>query len=62
MIQSGDVDLFGLVFNWGGVGNWGIAIILITIFVKTLMYPLTKKQYESMAKMRALQPIATPHD
>ena len=38
------------------VGNWGIAIILITIVVKTLLYPLTKKQYTSMAKMRALQP------
>lgn len=40
----------------GTVGNWGLAIILITIIVKGLMYPLTKKQYESMAKMRALQP------
>ena len=38
------------------VGNWGFAIILITIVVKGLMYPLTKKQYESMAKMRALKP------
>ncbi len=45
-----------LITIYGVVGNWGIAIILITIFVKTLMYPLTKKQYESMAKMRALQP------
>ena len=49
--------LFSLLITiYGVVGNWGIAIILITIFVKTLMYPLTKKQYESMAKMRALQP------
>jgi YidC/Oxa1 family membrane protein insertase len=38
------------------VGNWGFAIILITIVVKGAMYPLTKKQYESMAKMRALKP------
>ena len=38
------------------VGNWGFAIILITIVVKGAMYPLTKKQYESMAKMRALNP------
>lgn len=36
--------------------NWGIAIIIITIIVKTLMYPLTKTQYTSMAKMRDLQP------
>ena len=59
MIQSGDVDLFGLVFNWGGVGNWGIAIIMITLIVKGGMYPLTKAQYTSMAKMRALQPKMT---
>ncbi|MGB2740263.1 MAG: membrane protein insertase YidC [Cognaticolwellia sp.] len=59
MIQSGDVDLFGLVFNWGGVGNWGIAIIIITLIVKGGMYPLTKAQYTSMAKMRALQPKMT---
>lgn len=38
------------------VDNWGVAIILITIIVKGLMYPLTKKQYESMAKMRNLAP------
>lgn len=38
------------------VNNWGVAIILITVIVKGLMYPLTKKQYESMAKMRNLAP------
>lgn len=38
------------------VNNWGIAIILITIIVKSVMYPLTKKQYTSMANMRKLQP------
>ena len=38
------------------LGNWGLAIIAITIIVKSLMYPLTKAQYTSMAKMRALQP------
>ena len=42
--------------NVGGLGNWGLAIIAITIIVKSLMYPLTKAQYTSMAKMRALQP------
>ncbi|MBT1063846.1 membrane protein insertase YidC [Bowmanella sp. Y26] len=40
----------------GLVGNWGLAIIIITIIVKGAMYPLTKAQYESMAKLRALQP------
>ena len=43
----------------GVVGNWGIAIILITVIVKGGMYPLTKKQYTSMAKMRDLQPKIT---
>ena len=38
------------------LGNWGVAIIAITVIVKSLMYPLTKAQYTSMAKMRALQP------
>ncbi|MDP8033732.1 membrane protein insertase YidC [Pasteurella atlantica] len=36
--------------------NWGIAIICVTIVVKTILYPLTKAQYTSMAKMRMLQP------
>ncbi|PCI60500.1 MAG: membrane protein insertase YidC [Gammaproteobacteria bacterium] len=38
------------------VGNWGIAIIVITLIVKGGMYPLTKVQYTSMARMRELQP------
>ncbi|WP_286263825.1 membrane protein insertase YidC [Thalassotalea atypica] len=41
------------------VGNWGIAIIIITLIVKGAMYPLTKAQYTSMAKMRELQPKVT---
>ena len=38
------------------VNNWGVAIILITVIVKGAMYWLTKKQYESMARMRNLAP------
>jgi YidC/Oxa1 family membrane protein insertase len=61
VIQSGDVninvfDLFTIAFSFGGVGNWGIAIIIITLVVKGAMYPLTKAQYTSMAKMRELAP------
>ncbi|NVK56971.1 MAG: membrane protein insertase YidC [Alteromonadaceae bacterium] len=49
--------LFALLqFLHSLVGNWGVAIILITIIVKGAMYWLTKKQYESMAKMRNLAP------
>ena len=45
-----------LLFFQGIVGNWGLAIILITFTVKGFLYPLTKAQYTSMAKMRLLQP------
>lgn len=38
------------------VSNWGVAIIIVTIIVKSLLYPLTRSQYTSMAKMRMLQP------
>ena len=38
------------------VQNWGIAIICVTLIVKACLYPLTKAQYTSMAKMRMLQP------
>jgi len=45
-----------LMFIQSYVGNMGIAIIVITLIVKGAMYPLTKAQYTSMAKMRELQP------
>ncbi|NAW64226.1 membrane protein insertase YidC [Photobacterium halotolerans] len=38
------------------VANWGIAIIILTFIVRGVMFPLTKAQYTSMAKMRMLQP------
>ncbi|MEM9103102.1 MAG: membrane protein insertase YidC [Pseudomonadota bacterium] len=44
--------------SWGipGFGNWGVAIILVTLFIKLLLYPLASSQYRSFAKMRKLQP------
>jgi len=45
-----------MTFFFGIVGNWGFAIVLLTFAVRGAMYPLTKKQYTSMAKMRKLQP------
>lgn len=45
-----------LKFLHSFVGNWGISIILITFIVRGLMYPLTKAQYTSAAKMKLLQP------
>ncbi|MBK6726718.1 MAG: membrane protein insertase YidC [Xanthomonadales bacterium] len=38
------------------VQNWGFAIILTTLLVKLLLYPLSEAQYRSMAKMRKVQP------
>lgn len=38
------------------IGNWGISIIIITLIMRGILYPLTKVQYISMAKMRELQP------
>lgn len=38
------------------VGNWGLAIILVTVLIKAIFYPLSAKSYRSMAKMRMLQP------
>ncbi|MGF1752315.1 membrane protein insertase YidC [Vibrio makurazakiensis] len=43
----------------GVVVNWGLAIIVLTFIVRGAMYPLTKAQYTSMAKMRMLQPKLT---
>ncbi|MCW8875658.1 MAG: membrane protein insertase YidC [Kangiellaceae bacterium] len=36
--------------------NWGVAIILVTVVIKMLLYPLARAQYRSFAKMRLLQP------
>jgi YidC/Oxa1 family membrane protein insertase len=38
------------------VGNWGVAIILVTFLLKLLFYPLSEKAGRSMARMRALAP------
>ncbi|HKS33652.1 MAG TPA: membrane protein insertase YidC [Enterobacteriaceae bacterium] len=45
-----------LKFIHSFLGNWGFSIIVITFIVRGIMYPLTKAQYTSMAKMRMLQP------
>ena len=37
-------------------GNWGVAILIITLGLKLLFYPLSEASGKSMAKMRALQP------
>lgn len=39
-----------------GFGSYGVAIILLTIVIKMLLYPLTVKQVKSMRAMQELQP------
>ncbi|MBX9810296.1 MAG: membrane protein insertase YidC [Burkholderiales bacterium] len=38
------------------VGNWGVAIVLLTVLIKLLFYPLSQASYRSMGKMRVLAP------
>jgi YidC/Oxa1 family membrane protein insertase len=38
------------------VGNWGWAIILLTVLIKAVFFPLSAASYKSMAKMRVLTP------
>jgi YidC/Oxa1 family membrane protein insertase len=47
-----------LIMNWvyRHVGNYGVAIILLTVVSKVLFYPLTVKSMRSMKAMQALQP------
>jgi YidC/Oxa1 family membrane protein insertase len=49
--------LFWLLSRVHGVtGNWGVAIIIVTILLKLLFYPLSEASGRSMAKMKALAP------
>lgn len=47
-----------LLLNWlnGLAGNWGVAIILLTVLIKLVFYPLSAASYKSMAQMRKLAP------
>ena len=46
------------VLDWlfRAVGNFGVAIILLTVLVRGLMFPIAQRQFQSMAAMRSLQP------
>ncbi|WP_404380418.1 membrane protein insertase YidC [Caenispirillum salinarum] len=49
---------FFYVLNWlhGLVGNFGVAILVFTVFIKLAMFPLANKSYKAMSKMKKLQP------
>jgi len=41
------------------IPNYGIVLIIFSIIIKIVVYPLTKSSYQSMKKMQALQPMIT---
>jgi len=45
-----------LIFLFGMSGNFGLAIILLTLIVRGVMFPVAQRQFASMAAMRAIQP------
>lgn len=48
--------LAALHFLYNLVKNWGLAIVILTLFLKILFYPLTRQAAVSMNKMKKLQP------
>jgi len=42
--------------TYGWVGNWGVAILLVTLAIRILLFPLMHKSYASMKKMQKLAP------
>ena len=52
------VDFVVHILNaiYGVVGNYGVAIIIVTVLMRIIIFPLTLKQEKSMKKMRELQP------
>ena len=52
----GDMLLASLKFFHRIFKNWGIAVILLSSFVNLILFPLSRKSYESMKKLQELQP------
>jgi YidC/Oxa1 family membrane protein insertase len=44
-------------FIYGFIPNYGVAIIILTILSKVLLWPLGNKSYKSMAQMKKIQPL-----
>ena len=61
-LDYGWLDIIADPLSWGihkindFVGSWGWSIILITLLIKLVFYPLSEKSYRSMANMRKLAP------
>src|SRR5699024_537258 len=55
--QCGNVTIFGKELSLGfDVGNWGVAIILLTLIIKLVFFKLSATSYRSMARMRKAGP------
>jgi YidC/Oxa1 family membrane protein insertase len=51
------IPLFQLIdYIYKYTGNFGVAILVVTVLVKTVFFPLANRSYQSMAKMKAVQP------
>ncbi len=50
------VLFLALKYIHGFLGNWGWSIILLTVLVKVILFPLSAKSYRSMAKMKVIAP------
>ena len=51
------------VFNWldNYIASYGIIILILTILIKIVLFPLTFKSYQSTAKMQVLKPLIDEH-
>jgi len=64
-VDLGFFAFFGYPLLWllrvyqGFVGNWGVAIILLTVTVKGIFFPMTQASFRSMQKMQQIQPEMT---
>lgn len=47
---------WALVNIYDFVGNWGVAILLLTIIIRLFMWPINKKVYENSERMKDIQP------
>jgi len=46
-----------LTILYGFTHNYGVAIILLTVFIRLILYPLMQKQMVSMREMQKIQPL-----
>ncbi|MEW6041255.1 MAG: membrane protein insertase YidC, partial [Elusimicrobiota bacterium] len=54
--QFAKLSFYSLKYLYSLTGNYGVAIIILTIILQVLFYPLTMKSYKASASMRNLQP------